>query len=352
MAKVREMGAQFTIEESQNFGEWQTFVESSAFGNIFQTSHWAMALIDSGQEPLLLVARDGRGVLKGGMLSIYNRYSFMKFNVIPSISSVGGPVAYDLYNNELLEMILGAFDAKARKLGALHSYIRSFFPLDRILVRHFNYSIEYDRLPCTVILDLSKSTEELWKDMSKRGRWGIRKAERAGVVVEEGGLEDLSAYYKTHVLTCKRLGIPSTPLRRFRSLWRNLSYRNNMNIFLAKYESKPVAGCIILRWCNKMWYFHSVSLEEYWHLNANHALQWHVIKWGKENGVGVYDFLGIPCKADKAHPKYGLYLFKTQFGGKIVRHGEYVKHYFRLRSALLKNLLPIYTRFTSLPRDR
>jgi len=349
MTKVREMRTQFLVEASQNFAEWQSFVDSCDSANIFQTSYWAKALREAGSRSLLLMGRDENDSIVGGMLASYTPFSFLGLSVIPSISVFGGPVVNDRTNTHLLRRMFVHLDEKAKKLGIARSFVRSFFPLDDVLVKQFNYVIEHDRLPCTVILDLTKSDDDLLKGMSKRGRWGIRKAQKEGVNVSEArGLKDLSLYYEIGVNTSKRLGLPSTSFQRFRSLWKAFAPEENMKIFLARYHGRPIAGCIILRWGKKMWYWHSSSLKEYWRLNPNHLLQWHAIKWGKERGVRLYDFLGIPCKGSRNHPKYGLYLFKTQFGGRILRHGEYIKHHSRLRSALFRNLLPIYSRFSAL----
>lgn len=347
------MSKHYSVEASKNFAEWQSFVGSSDSASIFQTSYWARALKKAGLNALLIVARDRRGDIVGGMLSHYNTYSILKLDIIPSIAVMGGPLVYDFSDRQLVEIIIRHFDVKSRKLGALHSFVRSFLQLDDIMVNQLGYGIEYDRLPCTVIQDLTKSVKDIWKSMHRAGRRGIRKAEKAGVYIEEGkGLDDLMKYHRLQIRTSKRLKIPIKSFQFYRSIWETFRSRNNVKIFLAKYKNEPIAGCIILRWYDKMWYWDSGSIPYYWRLYPNDLLQWHVINWGINEGVRIYDLLGIPCKKDEKHPKYGLYLFKTQFGGKIVRHGEYVKHYFHLRYALLKKLLPIYARFSALKEGR
>lgn len=346
------MDGRFFVEESQNFAEWQSFVDSCDSASIFQTSYWARALREAGSRTLLLVGEDEHDAIVGGLLATYTPLSFFGLNVIPSISVFGGPVVNNRTDTHLIQILFSHFDERAKKLGVAHSFVRSFFPLDNVLTKQFDYSIEHDRLPCTVILDLTKSADDLFNGMSKRGRWGIRKAQKEGVDVSEAkDLKDMLLYYEVTVSTSKRLGLPLTSSQRFKSLWKAFAPKENIKVFLAKHNGRPIAGCVILRWREKMWYWHSSSLKEYWGFNPNHLLQWHAIKWGKSRGVRLYDLLGIPCNGSKDHPKYGLYLFKTQFGGKIVRHGEYVKHHSRLRSALFKSLLPIYSRFSAFQGD-
>lgn len=303
---------------------------------------------EAGFKTLIVIARDKKRDILGGMLATYKEYPFLKSAVVPTISVMGGPLIYHFNDKKLLKAIVEFFDKKAKKVGALSSYIRSFLPLNQTLVRQLNYIIGHASLPCTFILDLSKSVEELWKGMDRKaGRWRIRKAEKSGVTIEEAKcVKDLMDYYRICLSTCKRLRIHPPSFQTFKALWKILSNGDNVKFFMAKHGSKPIAGRIVLRWLDKMWIWHGASLKEYWRLHANELLEWNLIKWGAENGVKMLDFLGIPCKENKKHPKYGLYLYKKQFGGKLVRHGEYVKDYSPLMSILLRRILrPIYIRY-------
>ena len=56
----------------------------------------------------------------------------------------------------------------------------------------------------------------------------------------------------------------------------------------------------------------------------NHALQWAAIRMAKKAGCRYYDLFGIPPENDPNHPMYGLFRFKTGFGGDVVhRYGCY-----------------------------
>lgn len=131
--------------------EWQNFVDNSHLNNIFQTSYWTKAMREAGLHTLLIVARDEEGDIKGGILGIHERYSFLKLQIVPSVLVWGGPLTYDITDKQLIEIIIRVFDARAKKLGTLKSFIRSFAPLDDILVDRFNYIVEKDRLPCTAM---------------------------------------------------------------------------------------------------------------------------------------------------------------------------------------------------------
>lgn len=344
------MTGMFFIETyvDQTPKKWQNFVDSSAICNIFQTNHWAKAMREAGLRTLLVVAKDEGGDIKGGILGINEKYSFLNLCIVPTVLVWGGPLTYDINDKQLLEVIIRAFDAKAKKIGTLKSFIRSFAPLDDILVDRLNYIVEKDRLPCTVIIHLDQPTEQIWKQMQERGRRGIRKAIKKGVTVEEGKtFDDLLAYCQIAQKTAERLEISAPSFRVIESLWRTFSHGENIKLFLAKYRTQVIAGVFVVRWQDKMWGWHGASLADYWDFNANLLIHWRIMEWGTTHQVKTYDLMGIPCQKNSNHPKHGLYLFKTQFGGEIARHGEYVKYYSPFKSILLSRILtPVYQRFS------
>lgn len=330
--------------------EWQDFVDGSSLCNIFQTRYWAKAMRKAGLQSLLIVARDEEGDIKGGILGVHQKYSFLKLHIVPALQVWGGPLAYDITDRQLIETLIRHFDERAKKSGTIQTFIRSFAPLDDIFVHRLNYIVEKDRLPCTVIINLDQSTEQIWKQLQERGRRGIRKATKKGVTVEEGTtIDDLIAYYQIAQKTGERLEISPPSFRVIQSLWRTFSHDENFKLFLAKYGTRVIAGVFVVRWQDKMWGWHGASLAEYWDLNANLLIHWHIMEWGAKNQLKTYDLMGIPCQKNSNHPKYGLYLFKTQFGGEIVRHGEYVKLYSPFKSILLSRVVtPVYRRFLRL----
>ena len=331
--------------------EWEKFVDSCSYGSIFQTNDWVKAVQEAGLKTLLIIAREKRGDIVGGMLATYGQSSYFNRRIILNMHVMGAPLIEDPQNEQVLKGTISIFDKKSRQLGALASFIRTFCPFNDIVVRELHYVIDSDSLPCTVMIDTSRPLEEVWKSLPRDTRWGIRRATKEGVIlaqVESTG--ELADYHRLHLLTCSRLGIAPMSFDFFKAIWQNLHSNDNIKVFLAKHHGKPIAGRIILRWKDKMWAWHGSSLKEYWGLHANHLLDWHSVEWGNEQGVKTYDLLGIPCEKVKTHPKYGLYLYKTGFGGKVVKHGEYVKHYSPLKFFVFSKILgPIHRRLFRVP---
>lgn len=50
---------------------------------------------------------------------------------------------------------------------------------------------------------------------------------------------------------------------------------------------------------------------------APYALQWQAIQRARKSGCRDYDMFGVSPVPDPVHPMYGLYRFKTGFGGRM-----------------------------------
>ncbi len=52
---------------------------------------------------------------------------------------------------------------------------------------------------------------------------------------------------------------------------------------------------------------------------ATYLIQWEGMRWAKENGCITYDMWGAPDQFDKSDSMWGVYRFKSGFGGVVVR---------------------------------
>ena len=56
----------------------------------------------------------------------------------------------------------------------------------------------------------------------------------------------------------------------------------------------------------------------------NYLMQYTMIKYACEHNCKLYDFGGVPYYDDPKHKNYGVYKFKTNFGGYVeVYAGEF-----------------------------
>jgi CelD/BcsL family acetyltransferase involved in cellulose biosynthesis len=110
-------------------------------------------------------------------------------------------------------------------------------------------------------------------------------------------------------MTRKKHGIPSQPENLYRSLVRNMVDKGMASILLAVFESKVVAGAILLKMANTVYYKYSASNPDVLsRISPNHLLAWTAIEGACFQGFQYFDF--GRCAPDNE----GLMRYKRMWG--------------------------------------
>ena len=95
----------------------------------------------------------------------------------------------------------------------------------------------------TVLIDLSKSEEELWQGLEKKSaRWGAKFGEKKGLSAVEADSKELIEFYKIYKKTANKGGFEPES-KRFVELLGNTEISR---LFVVKYKNKVVAGGLVL----------------------------------------------------------------------------------------------------------
>jgi lipid II:glycine glycyltransferase (peptidoglycan interpeptide bridge formation enzyme) len=174
--------------------------------------------------------------------------------------------------------------------------------------------------PDTTLVDLTAGEDEILGRMKSKGRYNIRLAHKRGVRVRSGGAEELEKFYALYQETARRDGINIHALSYYQALFDHCAAYpgQELRLYLAEYEGKTLAANIVLFRKSAATYLYGASSNGDRQVMAPYALQWRAMTDAKAYGCSEYDLFGIPPKADPNHPMAGLYLFKTNFGGRII----------------------------------
>jgi CelD/BcsL family acetyltransferase involved in cellulose biosynthesis len=120
----------------------------------------------------------------------------------------------------------------------------------------------------------------------------IRRAEREGLTVRPAtGPEDLvGTFYRLHLRTRRRQGVPVQPRRFFRQLWDNVISTGLGSVLIVEASSQPIAAAVFLAWNGTVIYKFGASDAAFWSLRPNHVLFWHAIRVACEQGYRWFDF--------------------------------------------------------------
>lgn len=181
----------------------------------------------------------------------------------------------------------------------------------------------------TFILDITKSEEDLLRNMHPKTRYNIKLAEKKGVVVKEDNSDKaFSEYLKLTDETTKRQNFYAHNRRYHELMWQTLnpkvSKRGELTAHLLKadYEGKTLAAWILFVLDDTLYYPYGASSSKNRETMASNLLMWEAIKFGKKLGLKRFDMWGaLSDNPDSKDPWYGFHKFKQGYGAK---HTEFI----------------------------
>lgn len=175
----------------------------------------------------------------------------------------------------------------------------------------------------TVIIPLDNKPENLLKRMKSKTRYNINLSSRKDIHIRTSDVSDLDAWFELYRQTTLRHGIAAEEREYFQKALTTPSEDTispvDVHLLLAEKHGQPLAGMFLALSGNRATYLFGASASHHRDLMAPYLLQWEAMMLSRENGCNEYDLFGISGSPDPAHPMYGLYRFKTGFGGDI-RH--------------------------------
>ena len=307
--------------------EWNEFVFKHPYGNIFQSPHLAQVFEKAkGIEPIALALVDEKsGKIYASLLAFVMKYT----NIFGSFTSRarirGGPLFLDNEEGFLATKILLKYYEHVVRKKALYTDIWNLKDIRNLTasipIRDGGYVYEAH---LNFLIDLTKSKEELWANLSKKRRNNIRRALKNGVTVKVVESEDqIYKFYDMLHETYRNAKLPLADISLFRSIFKSLTPKNMAKLLLAKYENNYIGGILILTYDGVIYDWYAGADREYLKVCPNDLLTWHAIEWGSKNGYHTFDFGGAGNPNNNEHE--GIREFKKQFGGQLVNFGRYKK---------------------------
>jgi CelD/BcsL family acetyltransferase involved in cellulose biosynthesis len=146
----------------------------------------------------------------------------------------------------------------------------------------------------TYTVDLRLGKDALWKNLESRGRNKVRKAIKAGVVIESARDRSIiDAFYPMLEASYGRhQAVSPHPKAFFLGLHERLVPAGLMEVLAAKYQGQVIAVALLVHDAREVRCMSSASLAEFHHLQPNNLVQWHGIQWAAGHGLARYDLGG------------------------------------------------------------
>ncbi len=180
----------------------------------------------------------------------------------------------------------------------------------------------------TIWLDLDSDEEALLARMKQKWRYNVRLAGRKGVTVREGTHADLELFGALMQTTGDRNDFGVHTIDYYRRFW-ELFAPERAALLIAEHEGQPLAALMVAHLAGKAYYLFGASGNQKRNLMPSHKLQWETMRWARATNCSGYDLWGVPDEvgfdADAPIPEpatglWGVWRFKSGFGGEIVRY--------------------------------
>ncbi len=306
-----------------NESEWDELLNKSSETTYFCTTQWWKTYEGS----YFLLAKDEKGKLIAGV-------PFRILSVIPVIgkyfkfSWLDSSVLVDeCFKKEdihhLKKTVFEYLVKHLKKENAVVMFVSTkSTSLDGLLFKELFNSSE----KCaTIINDLTLDEDKMYAAFKKTRRYSVRKATKLGVEVKILEGEDAFSLIPDYCHLQKKLfehksAYYSSIYYKSESYLKSiLTASKDSYIAMAYHEGKPVAGNIMVSHKKMMHAYLGASDNK---LNretdGSSLLEYEMMKYAKQKGYEEYDLVGIQVnKPEKTDGLYGVYLYKTGFGGEI-----------------------------------
>lgn len=184
------------------------------------------------------------------------------------------------------------------------------------------YTRVYEYQPrATLVLDLTKTDEELKAAMHQKTRYNIGLGERqAELTFRLGSERDFDNFWRLMQATADRGGFSPHTYTHYHALISRfgdvpLTGELAVRLGIIECQGAIVAACLNVASLGVMTYFYGASARARPELKAPHLLHWRMMREAKAAGLRYYDFWGVKPSTGRYPAWEGFTRFKLGFGG-------------------------------------
>ncbi len=304
----------FELKTAKNRAKWDEFVTSHPEANFLQSWDFYEFHQNRGNDVVRRIAVDAEGNIIAAYAGVVEAAKRGRHLAI-----AGGPIL-DWGNLELVEAVFQDMRKQGKQENCVFVRVRP--QLERSesslkLMRQLGArpAPMYLSVEFAGVLDLTKSEDELLKNMRQRLRRALRKAEKNGITVEKStNPEDIHEFYQIQMETAGRHGFVAFSEDFFYKQFAALAKNGEAVLYTAKYQGETLAQNFMIFYGNEASYHYGVSSELGTKLSGAPLLHMEAMRDARERGIKRYNFWGIVEEDEVHHRFYGVSCFKRGFG--------------------------------------
>jgi peptidoglycan pentaglycine glycine transferase (the first glycine) len=339
--------------------EWNELIASLPISHLLQTWEWSQVKAKYGWQamPFVWYERESKN---GQVVSVDNHQFKAAAMVLKRSFPIGGfakrmCVLYipkgplmDWNDTALRKRVLEDLQEYAKHEGAIFvkadpdvalgtgipgadaavEYAAGSAVKSELMQRGWIFSHDQIQFRNTVLIDLKPSEDELLAQMKQKTRYNLRLAQKKGVTVRPGKVEDLPLLYHMYAETSVRDGFLIRGEDYYQTVWRTFDSpafvtHSSMMPFhealVAEFDNQPVAAISVFYFAGQAIYLFGMSRDQHREKMPNHLLQWEGMRRAKALGCKIYNLWGAPNEFDESDGLWGVFRFKQGLGGYVLR---------------------------------
>jgi CelD/BcsL family acetyltransferase involved in cellulose biosynthesis len=278
---------------------WRDFVARHPDATPFHDPAWALLLAECyGMSGFVMARVDESGAVTAGIPVL-----------APPRLPGGARRLVSLPFTDSLAPLVGIADA--RSFGADANSMRRELGISRIELRCAFEGADRTHSSAVIhTLGLVEDPEAVALGFTKGKRRDVRASERKGLDIRRAESEHdvTETYFRLHLETRRRLGVPSQPRRFFRLLWGHMLEPGHGFTLIVRQNGDAVAGAVFLVANGTMVYKYSASDARRRTDMPNDLIIWSAMKDACRSGLTRFDFGRSELAAT------GLRQFKSRWG--------------------------------------
>ena len=174
----------------------------------------------------------------------------------------------------------------------------------------------------TLMIDLTKTQDQLIKEMKKNTRYEIRRAPKFNITTTVSTrLTDLEQFCNLQEELGKKQGFTPFSTKLLIQQFKELSKDNQVALINAYQDKTLLASAYIIFYNQKAAYHYGISTHANHRLPGSYAVQQRVIEEAQKRGIKQYNLWGglVPEGFEGEHRYKGVDHFKRGFGGEEIR---------------------------------
>ncbi len=304
----------------ENKKEWNDFILQNN-GCFLQSFEWGELQQKEGQTVFRIKVSDNNEALAEAQITKESFSSKSYFYIAFGPTFKEGIT--ESQQKESLDAIVSEIKKMAIKEGSIFLRIEPFSAIRSIESYKNNKPLRRIQPKKTLVIDLTKTEEEIFKTFSRTTKYNIGLAKRTGVTVEESSNYSPD-FYNLLEKTKNRQEFGIYSEKHYKEIFKIDDDTIRVSLFSAKYENKTTNATIVSFFNKRATTLHAGSDYNYRNVKASNLLSWEIMRIAKKNGFEELDLWGID---EKKWPT--LTSFKKGFGGYEIEYPEGVDIVFK-----------------------